>query len=45
MQDVAKTMLAIIPGYVVQSAILGDAAPPDLAPGLQNLADRGADAA
>lgn len=35
--DVAKTMLATILGFVVQSAILGDVAPKDLARGLREL--------
>ncbi|MFT0860370.1 TetR/AcrR family transcriptional regulator [Ancylobacter sp. G4_0304] len=39
--DVAKTMLAIILGYVVQFGILGDVAPPDLARGLRDLAGQG----
>lgn len=35
--DVAKVMLATILGFVVQSAILGDVAPQDLARGLRDL--------
>lgn len=35
--DVAKVMLATILGFVVQSAILGDVAPQDLARGLRDI--------
>lgn len=35
--DVAKALLAAILGFVVQSAILGDVAPKDLARGLRDL--------
>jgi len=36
--DVAKAMLAAILGFVVQSALMGDVAPQDLARGLRDLA-------
>lgn len=35
--DVAKTMLAAILGFVVESAIIGDVSPKDLARGLEGL--------
>ncbi|MNL44624.1 hypothetical protein D3C87_1672120 [compost metagenome] len=41
--DVAKAILAEILGFVVQSAILGDVEPKDIARGLRDLATVEAD--